>query len=41
MSKMRINHAIKHSVPTSADFYYQHGDKVLVWRENIVNNLIG
>lgn len=41
MSKVRLSRALKYAVPPSTDDLPQVGDKVLVWRENIVNNKIG
>lgn len=40
MAQMRINRALKHSVPSAADIAYKPGDKVLLWREKVVNNRI-
>ena len=41
MAEMRTKRALKHKVPTAADTFYQPGDKVLVWREKIVESRIG
>lgn len=41
MEKSRISRALKYSVPPAADNHYQPRDQVPVWREKIVNNLIG
>ena len=41
MSKMRINRALRHAVPTAANRSYGRGDQVLVWREKIVEHRIG
>lgn len=38
MAKSRIQRALWNSIPATADIYYQPGNKVLVWRENVVNN---
>ena len=40
MAHMRVQRALRHQVPRSADTVFQPGDKVLVWRERIVNNRI-
>ena len=41
MAKLRVNRALRHQVPTAANAMFDPGDKVLVWREKIVNNRIG
>lgn len=41
MARLRVHRALRHQVPRSADALFQPGDKVLVWRERIVNNRIG
>lgn len=41
MAPSRVSSALKHSVPAAADQAYEPGDEVLVWRENVVNSLIG
>ena len=37
----RLKRAIKHQSPKMHNYTYSPGDKVLVWREKIVNNRIG
>ena len=39
--KSRLKRAIKHQSPKMQSYTYSPGDKVLVWREKIVNNRIG
>lgn len=41
MTQMRKNRAVKHSVPSAEDLEYKPGDKVVVWREKVVNNRTG
>ena len=41
MAKLRLQRALKHRTASSTDAVFQPGDKVLVWREKIVNNRIG
>ena len=41
MAKMRIARGLRHAVPSATDNTYKIGDKVLVWRENMVNSRIG
>ena len=41
MADMRVRRALHHRVPSAADRFYQPGDKVLVWREKVVNHRIG
>ena len=41
MATLKLKRAFKHNVPPAADIPFDVGDKVLVWREKIVNNLIG
>lgn len=41
MARVRTDRALRHAVPPAADQNFQQGDKVLVWREKIVNNRIG
>jgi len=41
MAKLRVNRALRHSVPIAADKPYEPGDSVLVWREKQVNHRIG
>lgn len=41
MARLRLHRALRHRVPKSADARLQPGDKVLVWREKLVNNRIG
>ena len=40
-SKLGLKRAIKHQSPKMQSYAYSPGDKVLVWREKIVNNLTG
>lgn len=40
-AKVLINHALRHAVASAADQRYNHGDKVLVWREKLISNRIG
>ena len=41
MAEMRVRRALHHRVPSATDRFYQPGDKVLVWREKLVNHRIG
>lgn len=41
MARMRIARGLRHAVPNASNHMYKPGDKILVWRENIVNNQIG
>ena len=41
VAKMKINRALNHMVPKAANRSYQPGDKVLVWREEVVDSRIG
>ena len=41
MAQVRIVRALKHNTPSATDHVYQPGDKVLVWREKLVENRIG
>ena len=41
MAKLRVKRALSYAAPPAADRSYQPGDRVLVWRENVVNNRIG
>lgn len=41
MAEMRVRRGLHHRIPSAADRFYQPGDNVLVWRENIVNHRIG
>ena len=41
MAKIKLARAKKHKIPTSADRGYALEDKVLFWREKIVNNRVG
>ena len=41
MAKMRVARGLRHSVPLAINNAYDPGDKVLVWREKIVNHRIG
>ena len=41
LAKNRTLRAVKYSAPPAADRSYQPGDKVLVWREEVVENGIG
>lgn len=41
MAKLRVERALRHAVPPSADRPFSPGDSVLVWREKIVNNRSG
>ena len=41
MARLRVQRALHHRVPRSADTSFQPGDKVLFWREKIINNRIG
>ena len=41
MASGRLKRALKHKVPSPADMPFDVDDKVLVWREKIVNNRIG
>lgn len=38
---LRVQRALRHAVPPSFHNFYQPGDQVLVWRENVINNRIG
>eukprot|EP00171_Calliarthron_tuberculosum_P011912 IDg11912t1 len=40
MANLRVNRALQHSVPISADKTFSPGDQVLGWRKKQVNNLI-
>ena len=40
-AKSRWKRAIKHQSPKMQNYIYSPGDKVLIWREKIVNNRIG
>ena len=41
MATLKLKRALKHNVPPAADVPFDVGEKVLVWREKIVNNRIG
>ena len=41
MARLRLQRALRHRVPRSADASFQPGDMVLVWREKRINNRIG
>ena len=41
MADSKVRRALKHNVPQNIDHVYQPGDKVLVWREKLVENRIG
>ena len=41
MAKVRIRRGLSHSVPRSADTFFDEGDLVLVWKEKVVENRIG
>ena len=41
MARMRVQRALKHATPISADRAFEVGSEVLVWRENTVDNRIG
>lgn len=41
IAKMRIRRAHHHNTPADANKFYQVDDKVLVWRERIVNHRTG
>lgn len=41
MEKLRVQRALKHAIPRDADESFEPGDKVLVWREKIVDHRIG
>lgn len=40
MDKVREDTVLRHAIPAAANATYKKDDKVLVWRENRVNNLI-
>ena len=40
LAATKIKRTIKHSTPSSKDLIYNPGDKVLVWRGNVVNNWV-
>ena len=41
LAQVRIIRALKHNTPSATDRVYKPGDKVLVWREKLVENRIG
>ena len=41
MAGMKVKRAFKHQTPGSTDKFYQPGDKVLVWKEKVVDSRIG
>lgn len=41
MSKLRLTHDLKHSVPKTVEISYKPNQKVLVWREKQIDNRIG
>lgn len=41
MAELKVKRALHHAVPPACDRSYQPGDKVLVWREELVANRIG
>ena len=41
LAQVRINRALKHNTPVATDRVFQPGDKVLLWREKVVENRIG
>lgn len=41
MAEMQVCRALHHKTPSAADRFYQPGDQVLAWRENIVNHCAG
>lgn len=41
MAELRVRRALKHSTPTASSRVYSPGDKVLVWREKVVDSRIG
>lgn len=41
MAKQRVQRGLRHNVPAATDRAFAPGDKVLVWRENIIANRIG
>lgn len=41
MAKLKLKMALHHAVPLACDRAYEPSDKVLVWREKVVNNRIG
>lgn len=41
MAKNKINRALRHTVPPFSKEYFENGDLVLVWRENVISNRIG
>lgn len=38
---MRVRRVLDYKTPAAADNFHQPGNKVLFWRENILNNHIG
>lgn len=40
MAKVKIDCALQHEVPPAADATYKQNDKVLIWREKLVNKRI-
>lgn len=41
MSKLCLNRALRHQVPSASEISYQPSDHVLVWRENAIGRRIG
>ncbi len=41
LAQSRIRRAPQHQTPPATDLIYNPGDKVLVWREKVVENRIG
>ena len=41
LAESRVKRALRHHTPQAADIIYQPGDKVLVWREKLVESRIG
>lgn len=41
MAQNRINRAMKHSIPAASKEFFQPGDSVLIWRENVISSRIG